>query len=501
MSAGRRTVVVVAVVGWAFVCAVAGADSLRPEWSVGQEQVSPHDLQVIVPPAAPATLSLGDAIQLALRQNAGFRQSVQGLLAARSSWSVAQQRWALEAFGSVSRVGDGERIDESTAGASFAYATVTGADFSVTAELDRLGDEGDQRTLTASLRQPLLAGSWKASASYEQVRQARNAYRAALLFFFVARQALIEQVISSYFGAVEQKQLVAIQDASVQLAEQAVRDAEVRLREKVISEIDLTRAQLRLSREQTSAVGQRQSQQDGMDQLLLLLGLRVGDMPELVTTVVYAPEALDGEALIAQAMDWRPDLRLADLSLEDRRAVLRIARSERLPALDLFADWTELRNGLDERNWEVGLALSAPILSRPLREAVRQAQWDLLVSEQAKEGLKQQVVAEVRSQVRAAESAQANVGIAEQGVEVSNRSLLIAQRMVEEGLATNRDVLDAQDDKRRSESQLVSSRIDYYLALIRLRVAVGRDVMSALGGGEPPPPATEPTKPEGQPSS
>jgi len=452
------------------------ADYLRPEWQVGQERIAPQDLQVVVPPVAPEKVSLQDAVQLALKQNAGFRRSIQGLLAARSNWYVARQRWALEAFGQVARVGDGETVEESTAGATFSYAALTGADFSVMAELDRLADDEDQRTIIASLRQPLLAGSGGAAPAYEEVRQARNAYRAALLYFFTGRQDLIEQVISAYFGTVEQQQLVAIQDASVQLAEQAVRDAEVRLKEKVIGQIDLTRAQLRLAREQTAAVGQRQALQDSVDRLLVLLGLQVGGMPDLVTSVVYEPETLDPLALTAEALESRPDLRLADLSIEDREAVVRIARSLRLPALDLFADWSRQRNGLEERSWLVGLDLSVPIASRSLTEAVHQASWDLLVSKQAKEELKQQVVSDVRRQVRAAEAARANVDIAAKGLGVANRSLFIAQRMVEEGLGTNRDVLDAQDEIRRSESQLATSKINYYLALVRLRVAVGQDV-------------------------
>ena len=75
------------------------ADYLRPEWQVGQERIAPQDLQVVVPPVAPEKVSLQDAVQLALKQNAGFRRSIQGLLAARSNWYVARQRWALEAFG------------------------------------------------------------------------------------------------------------------------------------------------------------------------------------------------------------------------------------------------------------------------------------------------------------------------------------------------------------------------------------------------------------------
>ncbi len=484
MLAEQGKVFVVVVVSCALLSVAAAVlpadDYLRPEWQVGQSKISPQDLQVIVPPVAPEKLTLDDVIQLAMKQNSGFRRSVQALLGARSNWYVAQQRWSLDAFGSVTRTGDGDTTTDSTRGATFSYSAVTGADFSVVAELDRLADSEDERSITANVRQPLLAGSGRASPAYEAVRQARNTYRAALLVFFVDRQDLIERVISAYFGTIEQQQLVAIQDAGVKLAEQAVRDAEIRLKEQVISEVELTRAQLSLSRVQTAAVGQRQALQDSMDSFLLLLGLQVGGMPELTTSVVYAPETLDPEALTVQALQSQPDLRLADLSIEDREAVLRIARSLRLPTLDVFGDWARTRDGVEERSWDVGLQVSVPIASRSLSEAVHQARWDLLVSEQSRETLKQQVIADVRRQARAAEAARANVDIAAQGVEVANKSMFIAQRMVEEGLTTNRDVLDAQDEIRRSESQLVSSKISYYLALVRLRVAVGQDVMAGI---------------------
>jgi len=456
---------------------------LRSEWQVGQSRVSAADLEVIVPSPAPSEVDLEAAVRIALQRNLGFRRTVQDLLGARSNWQVVRQRWTLDLFGSVERTGDGETLDARQAGATFSYAATTGADFSVVAELDRLESDETEQTITAFLRQPLLAGQGDASAAYEEVRQARTSYRAALLAFFIDRQSLVERVVSAYFDSVQQKQLVDIQDFSVTLAEQAVKDAQLRLDAGLIPEIDLTRAQLRLARERTAAVTQRQRLQDAMDGLLALLGLEVGGMPELVTEVPYQAQSLDLPALVAHALELRPDLRLVDLAIEDREAALRVSRSERLPSLGLFGGWARQRNGLDETSWSIGLDLSVPIGSLSLEEAARRARWDLLVSEQAREDLRQQVVAEVRRQVRAAEAARVNVEIASQSVEVARRSLHIAERMVEEGLRTNRDLLDAQDDLTRSQTSLVSSKINYYLALVRLRVAVGLDILPALSLG------------------
>jgi len=460
-------------------------EEVRPEWNVGQSAVSGKDLEVTPPPEAPAELSLSRAVEISLERNLSFRATLQGLLSARSNWYVATQRWSLEAYGQVQRVSNDETLTTSQAGAAFSYSAVTGAEISVIAELDRLESDDTQRFLSAVVSQPLLAGSGRASASYEEVRQARNNYRAALLAFFIDRQDLIERVVSSYFNVVQQRQLVDIQQASVDRAQQAVEDARLRLEAGQIPEIDLRNAQLRLSREEAGAVYQRQSFRDAMDSFLLQLGLQVGGSPELVTAIPEVQETLDLDKLMAQALELRPDLRLADLALEDREAALRIARSQRLPLLDLFGSWAEVRNEEAERDWTLGLDFSLPIGSRYLTEAVRQARWGLLVSRQARADLDQEVIADVRQQVRAAEAARANVEISAASLELSRRSVEIAQRMVEEGLRTNRDLLDAQDDLRLSERSLVSSQISYYLALVRLRAAVGLDLTTMLPREEP----------------
>ncbi len=203
-------------------------------------------------------------------------------------------------------------------------------------------------------------------------------------------------------------------------------------------------------------------------------------MPKLVTVVSYEPEDIDVGEAVAEALQLRPEVRLLDLALENREAGLRIARSNALPSLDLFGSWQDRSNELEERDWTVGLELSVPISSSSLREAVRQARWALLVLEQERENLDQEITAEVRAEARSASAAQANVEIASQAVEVARRSLRSAERLAEEGLRTNRDVLDAQDDLTREERSLVTSKTDYYLSLVRLRRVIGIDISQDL---------------------
>jgi len=486
----------IAVVG--ILCGLPGLaassdEYLQPEWAVGQGEVSSADLAVTVPPPAPESLGLRDAVSLALRHNAGFRSTIRGLLDARSAWWVARQRWDLALFGEVVRTGNGETTETSRAGADLFYSAVTGADFSITAEMDDLDSDEREQSIRASVRQPLLAGRGTASSAYEELRQARNSYRQSLLRFFTGRQDLIERIISSYFGALRREQVLTIQESSVKLAEQAVSDAELRLDSGLIAEIDLTRAQLRLAQAQASEVLARQEMQDSLDQFLSLLGLAVGGQPKLVTEAPYEPLKAEMEAAVTEALALRPELRLSQLDIENRSAALGIARSWRLPSLDLFGAYATSSNGATDNSWDVGVELSIPIGSRGLSEAVRRAQWDMLVAEQDREDLRQRITAEVRSEVRAVEAAERNVAIAGQSLEVARRSLHIANRMVEEGLATNRDVIDAQNDLTASDIALVTSEIERYLARVRLQRAGGRDLWQVLPSEEPEdqPAATE----------
>jgi outer membrane protein len=510
---GLRAVLVLCL-----VCVLLGGTTLAAVAQNGgarKDEATPKLLTVEPPPEAPAELSLQDAVQLAMAHNQGFRQSVLSLLDARSNLAIAQQRWGLSLFGNSQH---GDTPETGQAGANFSFGALTGGSLTFQSVTNLLAATAGFEGYTALLEQPLLAGRGAASPYYEQLRSARSGYEGGVLDYYLARQDLVVLVIDTYLEAVQQGQFVAIQQESVKLAEQSVQDAELRLKEGLIIQIDLMRAQLRLAQAQSGEVQARQAQQDAVDRLLLLLGVQVEGSPKLVTEVAYQPSPQDVESAVDYALENRPELRVSDLTIQDREAALRIARSQRLPALNLFGGLEASEFNFSQQAWSVGLQATLPIGARGLQETYNQSEWALLVAEQSQENLQQQIVAEVRRQARAAEAARANVDIAAKAVEVAQESLRLAQRLVEEGLDTNRNVLDAQNDLTAARTTLVTSKNNYYLAMVSLRRAMGMDVGElipastaapangtgaappATGAAEQPAPAgsSAPPAPEGQ---
>jgi hypothetical protein len=94
---------------------------------------------------------------------------------------------------------------------------------------------------------------------------------------------------------------------------------------------------------------------------------------------------------------------------------------------------------------------------------------------------RQQIVNEVRSLVRAQETAKSNIDLLTENLKVAEQSLRLAQRLIEEGLADNRNLLDAQSALTSTQSSLISAKIDYAVTSVSLRRALGQDLLQHFG--------------------
>ena len=129
----------------------------------------------------------------------------------------------------------------------------------------------------------------------------------------------------------------------------------------------------------------------------------------------------------------------------------------------------------------LGLHVSVPMKEKTLQENVAQAARNRDTLDDDLEFRRQQIVNEVRGQARAAETAKENIDLLTANLDVAKKSVHIAQRMIEEGLASNRDLLDAQASQTDTESGVLSAKVDYFLTMVSLRQAMGLSLRDYFG--------------------
>lgn len=430
----------------------------------------------------PARLSLKQALELSLEHNSEYKQSLVNVANADSRLRSADQlhHVALASdlqFGQDSRKGSSML---STIGPSLSMSQMNGAGLTSSATVPGYNspDLGGQAGLDYTL--PLLRGRGAGSETRVQVVQAQIDADTMKLDQFEAEQSLLQTVTQDYFDAVTAQDLVKVQKQGVDIAQQATEDSQKRLDAGLITEIDVTRAKLNLSSARVGLLQQQQTAQNAIDSLVLALGLPVGSQPELTDTVTYAYAPIDEAATLRTALEHRPELGVIRLDQASADLQVAMARTRKKPQADVHFNLASLGFTLfggggiaNVLTSLLGLHVNVPVKERALQENVSQAVRSRDIMDDEYEFRRQQIVSEVRGLIRQAQTEKENVDLLTQNLEVAKRQLYIAQRMIDEGLADNRNLLDAQGAQTSTESQLLSAKVGYYLTMVSLRRAMG----------------------------
>lgn len=433
-------------------------------------------------PAVPAKLTFKQCLELALGHNADYKQSLVNLANSESRLRAAYQLRHVGfdadiAFSHNSNKGMGTL---STFGPTLSLSQPSGAGLSSSATLPVYNspEVGGQAGLEYTL--PLIRGRGRGSETRAQLLEARIDTDNQQFQHFDNEQKLLEAVAQAYFNAARAQDLLKVQEQAVSIAEQATADAQKRLDAGLITEIDVTRAKLQLSSTRGRLLTQQQAYRNALDALVLVLGLPVGAQPELGDTIKYAYTPADEAMAIRTALERRPELGLVRLRQADAEVQLALAQTRKKPRADVRFNLSSLGFTLlggggiaNVLTSLLGLRVNVPMKERALQENVAQAERNRDILDDEYEFRRQRIVSEVRGLVRQAETSKSNIDLLTENLEVAKKSVHIAQRLIEEGLAPNRDLLDAQAAQTATESGVLSAKVDYFLTTVSLRRAMG----------------------------
>ncbi|HEY8259517.1 MAG TPA: TolC family protein [Gemmatimonadales bacterium] len=406
------------------------------------------------------SLTLAEIVELGLRNNVQTRLAWANAQAAAAAYGSARGEWLPTIDGDVTA----QRVK-----------TVASA--------GRVSVEQSVLTPSATLSYLLFDFGGRAG----RVSGARERLIATGFAHNAVIQDVVLQIQVGYFQYIASRSLLASQRTTLAEAETNLQAAEERRRVGLATIADVLQARTAASQARLDLQSTEGTLQTARGALALALGLPANlpyDVDSSAAAVPVAPLADSVDALIASALQGRPDLAAAQAQAAAARASIGELRSDLLPSLELTATGgrtyaTTIPNGANSYNLSLGL--SVPIFNGFSRQYdLRGAQFQAEAAEASAQSLRQQVIFQVFSAYYALQTANRRVRTSDVLLASAEQSSEVALGRYKAGVGSVLDLLSAQTALANARAQQVNARLAWSVSLAQLAHDAG--VLDPHGG-------------------
>jgi outer membrane protein TolC len=182
------------------------------------------------------------------------------------------------------------------------------------------------------------------------------------------------------------------------------------------------------------------------------------------------------EELITQALEQRPEMRLARTHVQLAEAGLRVAKRSLYPTVAVTGQVTDQTASLISTavGYQIVLGFQMPVWDGGLKNG--QVREQLAKAQEAREGLEaaaEQIAYEVAYQYLQLDPLQKRIPVAEVEERAALEQLRIARLRFAENLGLGEEVITAQAAVARAQTARANAEIDLQTAICRLRAAMG----------------------------
>ena len=412
----------------------------------------------------PVRLSFADAIRRVTSDNAPPSVELAGLRTDESRARVTQARSGLLPSVSVGGLWSNRTLNPKSLGFSFPGLPSLIGPFDVV----------DGRVY---LQQTVFDFS-----KLKRVNAAKTQLSASTAEGSATEETAAQAVAVAYARAARALAVVGARRADSALAAELVTVANAQVQAGVSASIDVTRARVQLSESAGRLILATAQLERAKIDLARSLGLATDAAIELTDTLSLAMGAanvpLSRDSAVAQAIAVRPDLAAELARGNAARTAASAISAERLPRLDLAADYGVTGNAAPKSiaTHTVGVQVTWPILDGLRREG-RLAEQKAVAqqSDVRAKDLRQQVAADVDAALLDLRSAAAQLTISGDRLRLAADEVSQARQRFEAGVAGNIEVINAQESLVRARE----ADIDARFAGLTAKIALARSVGSA----------------------
>jgi len=439
----------------------------------------------------PAVLTAGECLEIAFRNSRTLQTRKEQLYSQalalanqRRSWDSPLLAGALPAALEHAEVNKGDETDAAAAGpnASLTQQFVNGGALTLGAALNLATDlSGINNTLAGSLlsanfTQPLLQGAWRGFAYEPQYRRERD-FVFAVFDHERFTQTFATGILTDYYHVLEQRDQLENEAANIDRLKQTLALTKVLAEGGQVSRIQQDQAEQNLLDAQVRIEGSRQGYRDALDQFKVTLGLPImanvePDYPAVLKALAEGgPRSidLDEARAISVALSSRPDVLTQRAGVRDAKRDVEIAADMFYPEVDLAVGISAANTGrndfartrFDRHSRYASLAVDYDLDQTDNRDAYRTA---ILAHAKAQRDLAEfedRVRMEVRSAYRSLVQSRKSYELQVHNVEIALRRRKLAALQQKEGLASARDVLEAEEALRTAQNGLTRALVGY----------------------------------------
>jgi outer membrane protein len=321
-----------------------------------------------------------------------------------------------------------------------------------------------------SLFDPELLSALKSARVGAEVAQAN--YRAVT-------QAVLADVAAGYFAHLRNLRRLDVLDANIARARSLHTLARNQLTAGVATQIEVTRAEAQVAVAEQARLQQVTAVYES--ELLLKRLLDISPASELRLEAFQVRRANPSLFALSEqqtAFEQRADYLAAQKALEQARINVRTATYQRLPALSLSGNYGVASANWDDEHkqeqWAAILGFNMPIFDGFRAGADRRIALSRQRSQEMRvHGLELQISSELRLAVQDAGSRNAQITVAEKNLGLAQEELRLAQQRYQQGVADNREVVEAQNRLAIADDNFVEAVFQYNLSRVELARAKG----------------------------
>jgi outer membrane protein len=284
-------------------------------------------------------------------------------------------------------------------------------------------------------------------------------------------------VAKSYVAAVRADADVEASNADVALAQALLTQAQRQKDAGTGLGIEVTRQKVKLADSTQHLLEAQNERTKSHLQLLRVIGLRLDTEIELTDKLAHLEEQpLTIEQAKEQAFKNRQDFLAQQEHENSARLASSAATWDRLPTIQVWGDYgtigqTDIHIAPTR---DYGVTLKLPIFDGGRIDAQRAEQGSRYREEKIKTNdLKQQIELDVRTALDSLRSAEEQVRVAQEGLDLAGNELTQARRRYEAGVTNGLEVTDSQTQLEHARDNQIAALFSYNVARVDLGEAMG----------------------------